>query len=119
MFSFLRNLFGKSEVQSIEDLFQWVKKSSIEEKGQYIKDNCPEMANWLRDHADMDDKKAKEIIILTVKNHVLKNYLIPFMKNHLSSSNIDAQLLKVERLKAKAADNIDRQLSFDAADRRR
>ena len=41
------------------------------------------------------------------------------MKNHLSSSNIDAQLLKVERLKAKAADNIDWQLSFDAADRRR
>ena len=119
MFSFLRNLFGKSEVQSIEDLFQWVKKSSIEEKGQYIKDNCPEMANWLRDHADMDDKKAKEIIVLTVKNHVLKNYLIPFMRNHLSSSDIDAQLLKVERLKAKAADNIDWQLSFDAADRRR
>jgi hypothetical protein len=119
MFSFLRNLFGKSEVQSMEDLFQWVKKSSIEEKGQYIKDNCPEIANWLRDHADMDDKKAKEIIVLTVKNHVLKNYLIPFMRNQLSSSNIDAQLLKVERLKAKAADNIDWQLSFDAADRRR
>jgi hypothetical protein len=119
MFSFLRNLFGKSELQRIEDLFQWVKKSSIEEKGQYIKDNCPEMANWLCDHADMDDKKAKEIIVLTVKNHVLKNYLIPFMRNHLSSSDIDAQLLKVERLKAKAADNIDWQLSFDAADRRR
>jgi hypothetical protein len=119
MFSFLRNLFGKSEVQSMEELFQWVKKSSIEEKEQYIKDNCPEMANWLNNHADMDYKKTQEIIILTVKNHVLRNYLIPFMKNHLSSDNIDEQLLQVERLKVTAANNIDWQLSFDAADRRR
>jgi len=119
MFSFLRNLFGKSEVQSMEELFQWVNKSSIEEKGQYIKDNCPEMANWLSNHADMDYKKTQEIIILTVKNHVLRNYLIPFMKNHLSSDNIDEQLLQVERLKVTAANNIDWQLSFDAADRRR
>jgi hypothetical protein len=119
MFSFLRNLFGKSELQSIEELFNWVQKSNIEEKREYIKDNCPEIANWLNNHTDIDYGKFQEIIILAVKNHVLRNYLIPFMKNHLGSDNIDAQLLQVERLKAKAADNIDWQLSFDAADRRR
>ena len=123
MFSFLRNLFGKSEtqneVQSIESIFNFARNASIEEKKEYIKTNCSQMANWLSNHSDMDDKKAEEIIVLTVNNHVLKNYLIPFMKNHLNSSNVDAQLLQIERLKAKAADNIDWQLSFDAAERRR
>ena len=59
---------------------------------------------------------AKRIYYYT---DVLRNYLIPFMKNHLSSDNIDEQLLQVERLKVTAANNIDWQLSFDAADRRR
>jgi len=123
MFSFLSNLFGNSkaqnELQSIESIFNFARNGSIEEKIEYIKTNCSQMASWLSNHSDMDVKKAEEIIILTVNNHVLKNYLIPFMKNHLNSSNVDAQLLQIERLKAKAADDIDWQLSFDAAERRR
>jgi len=123
MFSFLSNLFGNSkaqnELQSIESIFNFARNGSIEEKIEYIKTNCSQMASWLSNHSDMDVKKAEEIIILTVNNHVLKNYLIPFMKNHVNSSNVDAQLLQVERLKAKAADDIDWQLSFDAAERRR
>jgi len=123
MFSFLSNLFGNSkaqnELQSIESIFNFARNGSIEEKIEYIKTNCSQMASWLSNHSDMDGKKAEEIIILTVNNHVLKNYLIPFMKNHVNSSNVDAQLLQVERLKAKTADNIDWQLSFDAAERRR
>jgi len=123
MFSFLSNLFGNSkaqnELQSIESIFNFARNGSIEEKIEYIKANCSQMASWLSNHSDMDDKKAEEIIVLTVNNHVLKNYLIPFMKNHLNSSNVDAQLLQIERLKAKTADNIDWQLSFDAAERRR
>ena len=123
MFSFLSNLFGNSkaqnELQSIESIFNFARNASIEEKKEYIKTNCSQMASWLSIHSDMDDEKAEEIIILTVNNHVLKNYLIPFMKNHVNSSNVDAQLLQVERLKAKAADDIDWQLSFDAAERRR